>query len=431
MKKKIYAQFNQPVYHERLTNGLDVVLIPRRGFQKVYGILTSNYGSVDNQFIPLDSQEMVQVPDGIAHFLEHKLFEKKNHDAFDLFGELGADSNAFTSYTQTSYQFSTTQNIQKNLATLLDFVQTPYFSAAGVMKEQGIIGQEIRMYNDNPDSRLYTGALANLYPNDPMSVDIAGTESSIAKITPTLLMQCYHTFYQPFNLRLVVVGNIDIAETMTTVYESQKEHAAIIRSINRAPQISDDQGTDVLATGNLRMAVQRPKAMVAIRGLQQFTDDRERLRYKLACELMLEMIFDDTTSNYLRLYNRHVIDDSFGFSFEMERGFHFATISSDTDDPQRFIGEIEDILQSATDHLDVMKNEFIATKRGAIGRVIMSLNFPEAIANRYSSALFGNLNVFDEIDLLQSIQLDDLYQACQQFIQPHCWTNFVIEPLKM
>ena len=134
-----------------------------------------------------------------------------------------------------------------------------------------------------------------------MSVDIAGTESSIAQITPALLMQCYQTFYQPFNLRLVVVGNIDIAETMTTVYESQKEHATIIRSIHRAPLISDEQGTDVLSKGRIRMAVQRPKAMVAIRGLEQIADDRERLRYKLACELMLEMIFDDTTSNYLRL----------------------------------------------------------------------------------------------------------------------------------
>lgn len=431
MQKRNYDQFSQTVYHEQLTNGLDVTLIPRHGFQKTYAILTADYGSVDNRFIARNHQQMESVPDGIAHFLEHKLFEKADHDAFDLFGELGADSNAFTSYTQTSYQFSATQNIQKNLATLLDFVQSPYFSAAGVAKEQGIIGQEIRMYQDSPDSRLYTGAIANLYPQDPMRIDIAGTEQSIAQITPELLMRCYQTFYQPANLRLVVVGNLDVDETMLTINQSQEKHHVPKESIKRAPLISDPRGRDVISAGLVKMPVQRPKAMVAVRGLPEFKDATSRLRYKLACELMLEMIFDDTTANYLRLYNQQVIDDSFGFSFEMERGFHFATISSDTDDPQRFFAAVQTILQSAMDNLDVMKREFINTKRGAIGRVIMSLNSPEAIANRYASALFDNLNVFDEIELLRSLELSDLYQACQQFIQPQCWTNFTIQPLKM
>ncbi|WP_295729868.1 EF-P 5-aminopentanol modification-associated protein YfmH [uncultured Limosilactobacillus sp.] len=431
MRKKIYDQFSQIVYHERLTNGLDVTLIPRLGFKKTYGILTTDYGSVDNRFIALDRHKMERVPDGIAHFLEHKLFEKADHDAFDLFGELGADSNAFTSYTQTSYQFSTTQNVQKNLATLLDFVQSPYFSATGVAKEQGIIGQEIRMYNDSPDSRLYTGALANLFPKDPMSIDIAGTEQSIAKITPDLLMRCYQTFYQPSNLRLVVVGKLDIEETMSTILKSQHEHQEISQPIQRAPIISDPRGRDVITSSFIRMPVQRAKAMVAIRGLQEFSDHLVRLRYKLACELMLEMLFDDTTANYLRLYQQQVVDDSFGFSFEMERGFHFATISTDTDDPHRFFDEIQSILQSAINNLDQMKEEFMDTKRGALGRLIMSLNSPELIANRYSSSLFGNLNIFDEIELLKSIELPDLYRSCREFIEPQCWTNFAIYPLKM
>lgn len=428
MEKKYYEQFDQAVYHQQLNNGLDVTLIPRAGFKKAYGILTANYGSVDNQFIPLGGQNMIKVPDGIAHFLEHKMFEKADHDAFDLFGELGADSNAFTSYTQTSYQFSTTRNIQQNLAVLLDFVQSPYFSAAGVAKEQGIIGQEIRMYNDNPDSRLYTGTIGQLYPNDPMRMDIAGTEQSIAEITPALLMQCYRTFYQPGNLRLVLVGNIDVEETFATISHCQEKRQQSFQRVERARLIKDPKGRDVVAQGQLTMPVSRPKAMVGIRGLKQCADPRVRLRYKLACELVLEMIFDDTTDNYLRLYNQHVIDDSFGFSFEMERGFHFATISSDTDEPQRFFTEIQIILDHAATNLKLMEKEFLDTKRGALGRVIMSLNSPEAIANRYSSPFFGELNVFDEIEMLKEITLDDLYTACRDFIDSKRVTNYQINP---
>lgn len=431
MEKKFYEQFHQTVYHQKLNNGLDVTLIPRNGFKKAYGILTTNYGAVDNQFIPLNGQKMIQVPDGIAHFLEHKMFEKADHDAFDLFGELGADSNAFTSYTQTSYQFSTTQNIQQNLTVLLDFVQSPYFSASGVAKEQGIIGQEIQMYNDNPDSRLYTGTIGQLYPNDPMRIDIAGTERSIAEITPALLMKCYQTFYQPGNLRLVLVGNINVAETMATINHSQVKHQQAFQKIQRAQLIKDSTGNDVISHGQLTMPVIRPKAMVGIRGLKQFNDSRARLKYKLACELMLEMLFDDTTDNYLRLYNQHVIDDSFGFSFEMERGFHFATISSDTDDPQRFFTSIQTILDHATTNLSSMEKEFLDMKRGALGRVIMSLNSPEAIANRYSSPLFGELNVFDEVEMLKEITLDDLYAACEELIGPERITNYQINPEKM
>ncbi|WP_251547214.1 EF-P 5-aminopentanol modification-associated protein YfmH [Limosilactobacillus caecicola] len=431
VKKKYYAQFQQAVYQQTLENGLDVVLIPQQGFKKTYAILTTNYGAVDNRFVPIQQDQLVTVPAGIAHFLEHKMFEKADHDAFDLFGQFGADANAFTSYTQTSYQFSTAQQFAKNLSILLDFVQDPYFSRAGVKKEQGIIGQEIRMYNDNSDSRLYTGTIANLYPADPMKNDIAGTEESIKKITPELLMQCYQTFYQPSNLRLVVVGNLDVEQTLGVIEQCEKDRQQVARKIQRGPLIQDVQGNDIIANGSIRMPIGRPKAMVGIRGLSQYPDARKRLKYKLACELMLELLFDDTTTNYLDLYNQQIIDDSFGFSFEMERGFHFATISSDTDDPARFFNAIQKIARHAKENLAKMDAEFEKTKRGAMGRLIMSLNLPEMIANRYASSLFGELNIFDELEILRLLTLGDVYDACQQLLGPHRFTNFTVQPEKM
>ena len=428
METKNYQQFNQTVFHETLDNGMDVTLIPRQGFHKTYGILTTNYGAVDNQFVPVGNEKPVHVPDGIAHFLEHKMFEKADHDAFDVFGELGADANAFTSFTQTSYQFSTTQNVLENVKTLLDFVQSPYFSADGVKKEQGIIGQEIKMYNDNPDSQLYTGTIGQLYPKDPMHIDIAGTEESIQKITPQLLAECYRTFYQPANLKLVVVGNLTPEKMMAVIAETERDHSSTTNTIQRGPVVRDPNAHDVIAHGYKELAVYRPKAMVGIRGIQELATDEQRLKYKLSCELLLEMLFDDTTSNYLQMYNEGLIDDSFGFSFEMERGFHFATISSDVDHPEQFFARVHEILNDAEKNMEMMKKEFESTKRGALGRLIISLNSPEAIANRYSSSLFGRLNVFDEIKILRSISIQDLDAACQQFIGPKRITEFVVQP---
>lgn len=425
-----YPQFHQRVYHRLLDSGLDVTLIPRSGFQKTYAILTVNYGSIDNQFEVSRLHQMTKVPDGIAHFLEHKMFEKKDHDAFDLFGKLGADANAFTSYSQTSYLFSATQNVVANLKVLLDFVQSPYFSTEGVAKEQGIIGQEIRMYNDNPDSRLYTGTISNLYPNDPMHIDIAGTQATIKKITPELLMDCYQTFYQPSNMKLVIAGNMDPNELLNTIEEDQEHRNISKEPIRRAGVISDPTAKDVIKESTITLPINRPKAMVGIRGTHTPVDVQQRLRYKLACELMLEMLFDDTADNYLQMYQKGLIDDSFGFSFEMERGFHFATISSDTDRANEFFNQINWILRNADKQLQTMHDEFIPTKRGAIGRAIMGLNAPELIANRYSSNLFGDLTIFDEIAILQSLTMDDIYQAYQLFIRPGAITHFSISTEK-
>lgn len=425
-----YPQFHQRVYHRSLNSGLDVILIPRSGFQKTYAILTVNYGSIDNQFEVQRLHHMTKVPDGIAHFLEHKMFEKKDHDAFDLFGKLGADANAFTSYSQTSYLFSATGNVVANLQVLLDFVQSPYFSAEGVAKEQGIIGQEIRMYNDNPDSRLYTGTISNLYPNDPMHIDIAGTQETIRKITPELLMDCYQTFYQPSNMKLVIAGNMDPNELLNTIEEDQERRNISKKPIRRAAVISYPTAKDVIKDSAIKLPINRPKAMVGIRGIYAPADVQQRLKYKLACELMLEMLFDDTTDNYLQMYKKGLIDDSFGFSFEMERGFHFATISSDTDHANEFFDQINWILRNAESQLQTMQDEFIPTQRGAVGRTIMGLNAPESIANRDSSNLFGDLTIFNEITILQSLTMDDIYQAYRLFIRPGAITHFAINTEK-
>lgn len=429
MDKQVYQNFNQSIYREQLSNGLKVQLLPMEGYHKTYAILTTDFGSIDNHFIPYHQEEAITVPDGVAHFLEHKMFEKKDHDAFDLFGKLGADSNAFTSFTQTSYLFSTTSNLHENLDVLLDFVQDPYFTDQTVKKEQGIIGQEIQMYEDDPSWRLYLGILGNLYPHDPMRIDIAGTIESIGRITPKILMDTYKTFYQPANMNLFLVGRLDPEETMAWIKQNQEQkNFAPTETPRRLFKLNDPTAHDVIPFRSLTMDIVRPKVMVGLRGTKQFDDGKQRLHYKLAIDLLLDVLFDDTSDNYLRLYNNETLDDTFGYNFEMQRGFHFAYFSSDTDQMERFADEIIDILESADQQIEAARTRFEGIKNAELGRLIGLLDSPEAIANRYAGDLFAGASLMDEIQILETITIDDLYQVAKDFITPQGISVYQVVP---
>lgn len=429
MKKQFYQEFNRSVYRETLANGLQVELLPMAGFNKTYAMMTTDFGSVDNHFVPYQETEPVQVPDGVAHFLEHKLFEKKDHDAFDLFGELGADSNAFTSFTQTSYLFSTTSWLKDNLQILLDFVQDPYFTEQSVQKEQGIIGQEIQMYDDDPSWRLYLGMLGNLYPHDPMHIDIAGTVDSISHITPEILMTCYRTFYQPSNMNLLVVGKLDPVAVMSWIKENQEQKQfGPQEKPHRLFTLNDPAGQDVIPFRSLTMNVSRPKVMVGLRGIKRFDSGQDRLRYKLAIDLLLDMLLDDTSDNYLRLYDQGIIDDSFGYNLDMTRSFYFAYFSTNTDQQERFADEVMAILENADQELDQAADRFVGIKRAEIGRLVGLLDSPEAIGNRYGGELFARANLMDEILTMQTIELADLHQAAHDFINSQGMSVYQIVP---
>lgn len=429
MNEHHYAKYDETIYDQKLDNGLLVQVLPKRNFHKTYAILTVDFGSIDRTFTPVNGQELITVPDGVAHFLEHKMFEKIDHDAFDLFGELGADSNAFTSFTQTSYLFSTTRHVHESLDVLLDFVEQPYFSSQTVQKEKGIIGQEIKMYDDDPNWRLYFGMLGNLYPHDPMHIDIAGTVESIDQITADTLYSTYDSFYQPANMNLFIVGNVDPAETMEWIADNQKQkHFDQVTIPEVQFELNDETGQDVIPFRTLEMDVTRPKVMVGVRGLEPISAGQAGLKYRLGVELLLDILFDDTVDNYLRLYNNGIIDDSFSYNFEMQRGFHFAYFSSDTDHIERFADEIIGILESAQQQIEAAASQFNNIKRAVLGRMIALLDSPEAIANRYAGKLFGATNLLDEITVLESITIEDLYVIAREFIQSQGISVYQIVP---
>lgn len=222
MKKKVLSKLDLTLYEETLSNGLTIYMIPKEG-NNVYATFTTKYGSKTNTFIPIGEKDMKHVPDGIAHFLEHKVFEQKDIDPFSFFGARGADANAATSNDKTTYMFSGTNAFEENIQYLLDFVQSPYFTDENVEKEKGIITEEILMYEDNPFSKLYEKSLYNTFVEDPIRLPVAGTIESISKITKEMLYTCYHTFYHPSNMFLVITGNIDVDKTIDLIRNNQEK----------------------------------------------------------------------------------------------------------------------------------------------------------------------------------------------------------------
>ncbi|GMG60522.1 EF-P 5-aminopentanol modification-associated protein YfmH [Tetragenococcus halophilus] len=430
MNKKVYSTLNEELYTEVLDNGLTVFILPKREFHKTYGLFSTNYGSIDNEFA-YQGEKRKKVPDGIAHFLEHKMFEKKEGDIFQEFGRLGASANAFTSFTKTSYLFSATDHIKDNLLTLLDFVQAPYFTPETVEKEKGIIAQEIQMYQDNPDWQLFFGLLQNIYPKHPLHIDIAGTVNSIDKITADDLYECYQTFYHPSNMILFVVGNIDPQETMSWVKNNQAEkNFTDIREIYR--YFPQETTSDINSYSSKTMSVSRPKATLGVRGFQENLPkgDKAQLRFRTAMNLLLQLLLGNTSKNYLRLYQEGIIDDSFGFDFSLERSFHMADFSSDTGRPEEFLQEIEAILLNFANEEEVNEENLERLKKKMLGKYFQSLNSLEFIANQFTQDLFGTLTLFDLPEIIRSIQLQDCLDAGNCLLQKEAMASFCLKPEK-
>ena len=429
MHKITYDQINETLYTEVLPNGLSVYLLPKAGYHKTYGLFSTNYGSLDNRFVPLGASEPVTVPDGIAHFLEHKLFEKEAGDVFQVFGKQGASANAFTSFTKTSYLFSATDQIRLNLETLLDFVQEPYFTKESVEKEKGIIGQEIGMYQDDPYFLQFSGLLAQMYPDHPLAVDILGTVETIDKITPEDLYLCYRTFYQPSNMKLLVVGNIDPEETMEWIKTNQAD-----KDFPKATPIHREFPEESLAniqrTGSRKLPLSRSKGALGIKGLVKDLpkESRELLRFRYSINLLLALLFGNTSRNYLRLYDEGVIDDSFGFEYDLDREFSFAAFFGDSDAPETMLAAVQQILLNYDTDPEVNEANLALLKKKMLGKYFQSLNSLEYIANQFTQSLFGDLTVFDVPEVIASVTLADVLAAGKVLIKKEAFTTYYLYP---
>ncbi|XRD25966.1 pitrilysin family protein [Lysinibacillus fusiformis] len=429
MKTIEFKQLDETLYYEKLENGLDVYILPKKGFSKTFVTFTTKYGSIDRTFVPIGQTESITVPDGIAHFLEHKMFEKEDGDVFQKFSEYGASANAFTSFTRTAYLFSSTDNIYKSTETLLNFVQEPYFTEVTVNKEKGIIGQEITMYDDQPDWRLYFGTIENMYHHHPVKIDIAGTIESIDGITTDHLYTCYNTFYHPSNMLLFVIGAVDPEEMMTFIRDNQgkKEFSEPV-SIQR---FFDEEPTEVaINERTLNMDVQKPKVYVGLKAKETNLSGREMLKHELSVQIALELIFGRTSNFYERVYEDGLIDETYAFDFTLENGFGFAMIGSDSSEPDKLTSAIKEELAKFEGNSHFESTDLERIKRKKIGFFLRALNSIEFIANQFTRYSFNDMNLFDVVPVLEELTVDDLYKAFASIQGESQQTVFKILPSK-
>ena len=419
IKEKYYEAVGERVCFTKLSNGLTVHLIPKEDYYETYGIITAKFGSVDTRILVNGVEK--KYPAGIAHFLEHKLFEdEKGQDFLKRFVQLGSESNAFTSFTKTSYLFSTTSKVTENIQLLLEMVSKASFTEKTISKEREIIQQEIGMYQYSPDYQLFFGALEQLYPATSLADDIAGTKESIANITTENLHENFDLFYHPSQMHLLVIGNFDVDSVCQVLKDYEKETPRQSIKLERIPV----EKNEVILNQSSRMNVVIPKLAIAIRG-NDLIQKEETFRYKLMLKLLFSMMFGWTSQRFQSLYEAGKIDNSLTLEVEVEELFHFVILTMDTQEPvsvshqfRKAIRQFEKDPDVNQEHLDTIKSEMF-------GDFLQGLNSLEYSATQFEYFSDGSTS-YDLPKILQSISLQDIIRLGHQFIDQAEMIDYMI-----
>jgi predicted Zn-dependent peptidase len=406
-----YEHLNEKLYTEQLDNGLKVYILPKDGFQKTYATFSTRYGSVDNHFQASGKAE-VRVPDGIAHFLEHKMFEEPTGDVFATFASQGASANAFTSFDRTAYLFSATEQIHANLITLLDFVQNPYFTDENVEKEKGIINQEITMYQDNADWRSYFGLIEAMYKNHPIHIDIAGTIESIKDITKETLYACYHTFYHPSNMMLFIVGGVDPEQVMQLVRDNQAAKGYTAQGEIR--RIFEEEPNGVaIKLKETKLPVSLPKYLFGFKEAPPHMEGLELLRLELTMKVMMDVLFGPSSSIYQILYDENLISDNFGHEYNCDSDYAFSIIGGDTKNPEALLIRIKQLLGEVLES-GIAEADFVRSSKKRTGGFLRMLNSPESIANEFTKYQFRGGDLFSMLQIYQEMTLQHVNERMRK-----------------
>ena len=396
VKEFVSSKLREKYYEIEHSSGLRIFVMPKEGYNSTYAIIGTPFGSINTEF---DIKEgRVRVPDGIAHYLEHKLFESEDGDAFAKYAETGANANAYTSFDKTCYLFSCTEQFKKSLSILLELVTKPYFTEETVAKEQGIIGQEIKMYEDSPEWRVLFNLLGGMYHNHPVKVDIAGSIESIAEITPESLYTCYNSYYNLHNMALSVVGNVNIDDVLEICdkYLFDQEKAEVNSIFPEEPyEIKSDYVEQIF-----------PVAVPIFNLGFKLKADRLHNEEELAhLDILLFMLASSTSPMYRELMDKNLINST--FSYEMFEGGGYSAIlfSGESRDPEKAAEIIKAYFDKAkTEGLD--PQDFADAKKATYGDALSSLNSVETIANMLEDFYFSKRKVFDYYDSIGSADAD-------------------------
>ncbi len=402
-------------------SGLKILVYPKKNYAATYAVFGTRYGSIDTEFRLNGEEKFTCVPEGIAHFLEHKLFESEDLDAFERYAKTGASANAYTSFDKTCYLFSCTGKFQESLEILLDFVTHPYFTEKTVQKEQGIIGQEIQMCRDEAGWEALFSLLRAMYKTHPVRIDIAGTVESIAEITPELLYKCYETFYNFSNMVLCVAGNVTPDEVLSVADRLLKPQKpiAIERKFHREPrEVAESYTEETLSVAFPIFSL----------GFKEAVETPERsLREILISDIILEAVAGKTSAFYSELLEAGLINTSFESEYFCGYGYAAWIFTGESPDgrevQKRITARIRALQESG-----ISKADFERIRKKLYGRSIMQFNDIDGIANAMVSAYFCKEGLFDETEILQSLTLDEVNARLRTALQTDCASLSVIKP---
>jgi len=412
-------------YYIKHKSGLDIYVFPK-ALSTSYALFATKYGSIDNKFRLCGESEYTVVPDGIAHFLEHKLFESADGvDAFERYAETGASANAYTSFDKTAYLFSATERFYDSLEILLDFVTHPYFTPETVAKEQGIIGQELRMYEDIPAMVMEMGLLESLYEKHNIRIDIGGTVESIAEITADILYKCYNTFYNLHNMALCVCGEVDVEKTLAVADKILKEAPA-----QKIESLQAEEKPCVFRKKFSRnMQVARPQFEIGIKDTAIPESGEGRMKKSAELSVLLEMLFGKSGEFYNRLYEQGKLSKSFDYDFEMTKSFSFAVLSGEADDPDEIFDKFREYMEKTLSE-GLSRESFERSLRVVYADEIKSFDSTDEIANDFLGFAFDDGDILDYVEYVGKVTFEDVSRLAEEMFSEEKYALSVIYPLE-
>ncbi|MCH5210286.1 MAG: insulinase family protein [Oscillospiraceae bacterium] len=415
------------MYYGKHSSGLGVYIIPKEDYSKTYAIFGTRYGSVDSKFVVPGETEATEVPDGIAHYLEHKMFDQPDgSNVFDKFSKYGGNANAFTSFNITAYLFSATANVEENLAALMDYVQSPYFTDESVQKEQGIIGQEIRMYDDSGNWKLFFNFLNCLYQNHPVKKEIAGTVESISYITPEYLYKCYNTFYNLSNMSIVVVGKADAEKIAKVIEDGVKKNEPFEEEIKKIYPEEPKEIAKDYAEQSLSVAM--PLFMMGFKDTDTGYGGKELLKKSIEMNILLKMLFGKSSKLYKELYEKGLINNRFSLEYTMQPSYGYSSIDGESSDPKAVydavMGEVERVRKDGLD-----QDAFERMKKVMWGEYIRSQNDVEDYATTFMQLLFMDIDYFNYYDVYKTVTFEDVEKRFNEHFVKERSALSVINPV--
>lgn len=417
----------EEMYFGTHPSGLGIYLIPKKDYSKTYAIFGTRYGSVDSKFIVPGESEITEVPDGIAHYLEHKMFDQPDgSNVFDKFARCGGNANAFTSFNMTAYLFTATANVEENLEALMDYVQSPYFTDETVQKEQGIIGQEIRMYDDSGNWKLFFNLLNCLYQNHPVKKEIAGTVESISHITPEYLYKCYSTFYNLSNMSIVVVGNFDVHSVLGVIEKGVKKNEPFSEEIKKIYEEEPDEIAKPYSEQALSVAT--PLFMIGFKDNDTGYDGQKLLKKYIEVNIILKMLFGKSSKLYKELYEKGLINNSFSAEYSMQPSYAYSALDGESSDPKAVydavIAEIDRVRNEG-----LCEEDFDRIKKVLWGDYIRSHNDVEDYAGTFMQLLFMNIDYFNYYDVYKTVTFDDVKKRFDAHFKKERSALSVVKPV--